>query len=153
MGMILIMLAIIFGITTLTYFCSSFSERLINVKIGIIAPAIIFTIICFFTLATSYSTYVQMFANEKKIEVARDTIRSYEMKYIDLSERGNERKGSLTDLDRQGVQSSLTGMISHYRDLVAGFNSKLISKRILKKNILFNIFIFVPDLEIIKVEF
>jgi len=105
--------------------------------ISIIIPAVIHTIV----LCRSYTTYVQTRTQyDAVINQYRGAIELY-------SERAslNLAKAALTDFKYQGYQDNMSAIIIQLRKSVVEYNKTIISKRIMKKNLLFSWLIIAPD--------
>jgi len=90
---------------------------------------------------TSYGSYIDTRTfYDATIEQYASAVEMYEDKaVIDIE------SAAFTDLKYQGYQDNVSGLILSLRRSIIKYNKKLISKRIMKKNLFFNWLIVAPD--------
>lgn len=142
MGIVLIMLFIVLGITGLTYLinkgdrdeweCTGAGAIISGFLLGILLSGI---------LSVSYVSYVDIRTKyDATISQYREAITMYkDSASIDVE------KAALTDLKYQGYQENIAEFIKDLRRQVTRYNEELISKRIMDKNFMFNWVIIAPD--------
>ena len=101
----------------------------------------IYTAIMLFILFISYQSYVDTRTfYDATMEQYTSAIEIYENKaVIDIE------SVALTDLKYNGYQESVSILIIDLREGIVNYNKEIISKRILKKNIIFSWLIIAPD--------
>lgn len=88
----------------------------------------------------SYSTYVEARVFYDGIhEQYRDTITMYADRAV------IDAEGAFTDFRYKGYQKAIAGFISDLRYKITKYNTNIISKRVMKRNLFFSWYIVAPD--------
>jgi len=143
MGIILIILTIVIISGTLTFITANGDHKTKIAEtlacVGILSA--IFSVILAMIVGISYSTYLDLKCDSVAIQQYKRAINLYTTKanvmQIDSC--------TITDLKYNKYQDSLVTLIQHYRTKVNEYNNKLISKREMENNFMFNWVIIGPD--------
>lgn len=108
---------------------------------GAVLFSVIFGVIIFFTLFTSYDNYLDRRSfYDATVTQYRDQIKMYKNEaQIDI------KAVAYTDFKYQGYQKEIAENIRTLTDGVVRYNKSIIQKRIMKNNIIFSWLIVAPD--------
>ena len=134
MGLLLIALLISIGVALIGEYDDKYGLP------AFIACIIIWSLISCFIWAKSYTNYVDM---KTFYDVTNEQYTSAIMMYKDKAIIDVD-KVSFTDFKYEGYQKEISSFIKELRGKITTYNNMYVSKMILKKNFMFNIYIIAP---------
>ncbi len=145
MGMIiiaLIIMVIVAGLSALVTESFRRVSRSENAVFGGLVSGIVLGVIIGITFLMSYGSYVTI---RTSYDGVVGQYRGAVEMYVDYATIDMGKAATFTDFKYKGYQENVATFIKALRTSITKYNSKLISKRILKKNFFFNWFIVAPD--------
>jgi len=116
-----------------------------NMHFGMIASGCILTLISCIILAVSYANYIELRQKLVIVEQYQETIQLYATKGVAEFHQPGASSAEMTDLKYNNYQTQIGQMIREMRDTIVEYNKSYTSKKIMKDNWMFSIYIFLPD--------